>query len=145
MEPLVIILVPGVLGGLAMAAVFLLFRGRSTRPSASAQRLDPISTDIINMASIKVAGVGGLGLVAMSVAVALGIPRIAQAEAIGIGLGAVGALVVILYRRRTGVMPSSGQGLGANTMLRIEGASPDSRSDERGPTRIDRTLALIPR
>ena len=108
MAPLVIVLVPGIIGGLVVAAVVVLRqRLGANQPLAAPRHLDPISTDIINVSSIKVAGVGGLGLVAMAAAVALGIPRIAQTEALGLGLGILGATIVILWRRRTGPLPSS--------------------------------------
>ena len=127
MEVLLLILVPGVLGGFALAAIVLfLQRGGGGTPQSlgTSEPLQPVSTDMINMASIKVAGVGGLGLVAMSVAVAIGIPRIAQTEAVGIALGAIGAAVVILRRRRSGALPSSSDGMGANVMLRIDAPTP---------------------
>lgn len=140
MEPLVIILVPGILGGLAIAAAFVLLQRRGLRRPSHSTHLQPVSTDMINMASIKVAGVGGLGLVAMAVAVALGVPRIGESMVVGIGLGAVGAVVVILRRRRTGAMPSSGRGLGANTTLRID--VPDEPTPaERSTNGIDCSLA----
>ena len=91
-----------VLGALVIAAGMLLFNRRSADRVAVPYRREPLSTDIINMASIKVAGVGGLGLVAMAAVVALDIPRIAQSVGIGMGLGAVGALAMILWRRRPG-------------------------------------------
>ena len=104
-------------------------------------RPDPISINMINMASIKVAGIGGLGLVAMAATVALGIPRIAESMAVGIGLGAVGAVIVILRRRRTGAMPSSGRGLGANTTLRID--VPDELTPAERSNGIDCSLAPV--
>jgi hypothetical protein len=138
MDPVTGVLIPGFIGGLLIALVVLRLQRRDTRTSVAAPyRPDPISTDIINMSSIKVAGVGGLGLVAMAAAVALDVPRIAQSVGIGIGLGAIGALIVILRRRRTGPMPSSGQGLGANTTLAIDVPQPPDQ-------RPDRDLRLVP-
>lgn len=145
MDPATIVLVLGVLGGLVFAGVAILFRLRGSRPSLDVPyRPDPISIDMINMASIKVAGIGGLGLVAMAATVALGIPRIAESMAVGIGLGALGAVIVILRRRRTGAMPSSGRGLGANTTLRID--VPDELTPaERSTNGIDCSLAPVSR
>ena len=145
MDPATIVLVLGVLGGLVFAGVSLAFQRRGSRPSLNLPyRPDPISIDMINMASIKVAGIGGLGLVAMAATVALGIPRIAESIAVGIGLGAVGAVIVILRRRRTGAMPSSGRGLGANTTLRID--VPDEPPPaERSTNGIDCSLAPVSR
>ena len=55
------------------------------------------------------AGIGGLGLVAMALAVALDVPRIGQTVALGLVLGAVFAAILIGRRRRRGPLPSSGQ------------------------------------
>ena len=141
MEPLVMILVPGILGGLAIAAAFVLLQRRGLRRPSHSTHLPPVSADMINMASINVTGVGGLGLVAMAAAVALDVPRIAQSVAVGIGLGTIGAFIVILRRRRTGAMPSSGRGLGANTMLRID--DPDEPTPAERSNGIDCSLAPV--
>ena len=101
MNPAIQVLVIGALGGLVIAAVMLLVHRRSSPDTVAVPyRAEPLSTDIINMASIKVAGVGGLGLVAMAAAVALDIPRIAESVGIGMGLGVIGAIALILWRRR---------------------------------------------
>ena len=115
------ILIPGFLGGLVIAAAIILLQRRS-RPQSVAvpYRHEPMTPNLINMASIKVAGGGGLGLVAMAVAVALDVPRIAQSVGLGLLLGAIGAAVVIYRRRQTEVFPSSGRGMGANTVLAID-------------------------
>ena len=124
MDPVVTVLVPGFLGGLVIAALCVLWQRR--RPSAPrlaspSYRSEPLSINAINMASIRVAGLGGLGLVAMAAAVALDVPRIGQSVAIGFVLGVATAAVLIFRRRRSGPMPSSGRGLGANTVLSIDG------------------------
>lgn len=143
------ILIPGFVGGLVIAAVIVLLNRRSTAHSVAVPyRRDPLSTDMINMASIKVAGVGGLGLVAMAAAVALDVPRIAQSVGAGMGLGTIGAIAVILWRRHSGVLPSSGRGMGANTTLAID-LPPDPRADapaDQPPSaRAERGLApLLP-
>jgi hypothetical protein len=98
-DPVTAVLVPGFVGGLVMAACIVLLHRRAHTPSVVLPyRPLPISTDVINMASIKVAGVGGLGLVAMSAAVALNVPRIFEATAIGLVLG-TGMAVVMIVRR----------------------------------------------
>ena len=135
MDPVVLVVVPGFVGGLVIAlAVFLLqrrpSRGSSLAASAPSQ---PLSTDIINAASIKVAGIGGLGLVAMAATVALNVPRIGQTLAIGLILGLAMAAAMILSRRRNGSMPSSGRQAGANTVLAIDAAENAPRED-RGST-----------
>lgn len=138
MDIALMLLLPGTLGGLLFAGVAILLHRKKSRPSLDVPyRPDPISIDMINMASIKVAGVGGLGLVAMAAAVALDVPRIAQSMAIGIVFGAIGAAIVILRRRRTGAMPSSGRGLGANTTLRIEISPNEAAPAERSTNGLD--------
>jgi len=99
-DPVTAVVVPGFLGGLVIAAVIVLLEHRRHHsPSVVLPyRPLPISTDVINMARIKVAGVGGLGLVAMSAAVALNVPRIFDAVAVGLGLGMCMALVLIVRR-----------------------------------------------
>lgn len=99
MDPVTAVLVPGLIGGFVIAAGILLQHRRAHAPSVVLPyRPLPISTDVINMASIKVAGVGGLGLVAMSAAVALNVPRIFEATALGLLLGTCMALVMIVRR-----------------------------------------------
>ena len=121
MDPATLVLFVGFVGGLVIAgAIILLQRWKTPQSVAVPYRPDPVTPNIINMASIKVAGGGGLGLVAMAVAVALDVPRIAQTVGLGIVLGTIGAAVVIWRRRQTGVLPSSGRGMGANTTLAID-------------------------
>ncbi len=124
MDPVTLVVVPGLLGGIVIALVV----ARLQRQSLS--RVDPfqsISTDVINVARIRVAGLGGLGLVAMAVVVAIAVPRIGVPLAIGLVLGAVMALLLIAYRSRTGAMPSSGRQPGANTTLAIDTPAADGR------------------
>ena len=101
-DPVTAVVVPGFLGGVIIAAfIVLLDRRRHRAPSVVVPyRALPISTDVINMASIKVAGVGGLGLVAISAAVALNVPRILEATATGLVLGTCMAVILIARRSR---------------------------------------------
>ena len=89
MDPVTLVIVPGFLGGLVLAMIVVLSNRRDRRvsPVIIPYRAERPSTDVINMASIKVAGVGGLGLVAMAAAVALDVPHIGQSIALGLGLG----------------------------------------------------------
>ena len=132
MEPL-LIMVPGLVGGLAIAVLFLRQRraGRGTDPFSR----DGRSTDVINMAHVRVAGVGGLGLVAMATLVALYVPAIRVAILLGLVLGGVFAAGLIAWRRRGGPMPSSGRRPGANTTLAIDAApsQPDTEAPRREP------------
>ena len=142
MDPLILVLVPGVLGGLIIAGL-VVFSNRHVRRSSALMlpnRLESVTPHMINMASIKVAGIGGLGLVAMSVVVAVGVPQIGQSVGIGLGLGAIAAGVMIFRARKTGGMPSSGQSMGANVTLSID--DPDRTSPES--TVSPRDLALVP-
>jgi hypothetical protein len=118
------ILLTGFVGGLAMA---WLIRKAQRRGQMAADPFPHMAgTDVINMAQIRVAGVGGLGLVAMAAAVAIWVPRIGQSLALGLALGAGLAAYLILRRRRTGPMPSSGRSAGANTTLSIETAASET-------------------
>ena len=129
MDPVTIVLIPGFLGGLVVA--FIVFRMQA--PSRSIDSLRPISTDVINIARIRVDGIGGLGLVAMALTVAWFVLRIRQHIAIGVGLGVVFAVVLILVRRRSGPMPSSGATPGANTLLSLDEPRTARDRDDRLP------------
>ncbi len=134
MDPVILVVVPGFLGGLVIAlVVFLRQRRGSQSASLAPSTPQPLSTDIINAASIKVAGIGGLGLVAMAVAVALNVPRIGQTLAIGLALGLALAVVMIVRRRATGAMPSSGEQAGANTTLAIDAVEATDLGHDRAP------------
>jgi hypothetical protein len=100
MDPVTAVLVPGLLGGCIIAAVILLLQHRQDHANTVVvpYRPLPISTDVINMASIKVVGVGGLGLVAMAATVALNVPRIFETTAIGLVAGTLMAIVMIVRR-----------------------------------------------
>jgi hypothetical protein len=99
----------------------------------------PSSTNVINISSVRVAGIGGLGLVAMALLVAVFVPSIGVSQAIAAALGVLLAVGLILWRRRTGPMPSSGRRSGANTTLSIE--SPDRISpDERDERELHRAV-----
>jgi len=133
MEPIVMIGVPGFIGGLLIAWLFIrLHERRPTRPDTAPLADEPVSTDVINMARIRVAGIGGLGFVAMALAVAWAVPRIGQSLATGFVLGAAFGAVLILVRRRTGPMPSSGRRAGANTTLAIDDQPEPEKEGYRG-------------
>jgi hypothetical protein len=127
MEPITIIVVPGLLGGLVVALIMVALHRKSTRdaPSYRRERLDSASPDVINMSRIRVSGIGGLGLVAMALAVALDVPRIGASVAIGLVSGVALAVFLIARQRRAGIMPSSGRQMGANTTLSIDAPQPD--------------------
>lgn len=124
------------LGALLIALVLFHLQRRAL------SRIDPfesISTDVINVARIRVAGVGGLGLVAMAAVVAFAVPSIGVPLAISAVLGVVLAVLLIVVRHRTGPLPSSGQQAGANTTLSIDGPAAPS-SDESRPSSTARAV-----
>lgn len=120
MEPLLIILVPGLFGGLALALIIAGTRQR-IQSTIVPRRLAPPSPALINMAHIPVEGVGGLGIVAAVVVVAVSDPRIRLATIAAALLGAVLALALIAMRRRTGALGSRGDGPDDRSTLRLDG------------------------
>ncbi len=133
MEPLLIILVPGLSGGLVLA---LLLAGRRQRPRSTvvSRRLAAPSPALINMAHIQVEGVGGLGMVAAAVTIAVSDPHIRLAMLVASVLGAGLALVLIAIRRRTGALPSAGDGPDNRLTLRLD------RGRETPPARVRATI-----
>ena len=129
MDPVMIVLVPGILGGVVLALI--IFRIQAPRTGVDPLRNLPVTTDIINMARIRVDGVGGLGLVAMALTVAWFVLKIRVHIAIGLGLGVLFAIVLIALRRRTGPLPSSGETPGANNTLALD--APPSPADRGSP------------
>ena len=123
MEPLLIILLPGLFGGLVLA-LLIAGRGaasrRATPSTVVSRRLAAPSPSLINMAHIRVEGIGGLGMVAAVVAVALFDPRIRLATIIASLLGGGLALVLIARRRGNGALPSSGDDPDDRSVLHIE-------------------------
>jgi hypothetical protein len=110
----------------------------------SAVSREPGRTDVINVARIRVAGLGGLGLVAMAGVVAWFIPSIGQTIAIGLAAGVILAAVLILLRRRTGPLPSSGRHSGANTVLALD-EEPAAREDHPSPGSHRRIRGILVR
>jgi hypothetical protein len=137
MEPLVMILVPGLIGGLVLA-VLLAGRSQGTASTVVPRRLEAPSPALINIAHIKVEGVGGLGMVAAVVAVAIADPRIRLAMIMAAALGTGLALVLIAIRRSNGAMPSGGPGARSTLHLdddprRTPSVSPRSTGSSRIP------------
>ena len=128
MEPLLIVLVPGVIGGLVLALLVLPRRSQSQSPVLD--RLAAPSPGLINMAQIPVEGIGGLGLVAMALTVSIFEPRIRTAMAIAFVLGVTLAAVLIALRRRSGPLSSDSQDPGAHVMLHLD---PGPASDPEPP------------
>lgn len=138
MNPVTIVIIPGFIGGLVIALLIARVHRKSSESDPFATERP--STDIINMARIRVAGIGGLGLVAMALVVAFNIPRIRQSLTVGVALGALFAVILILWRKRAGVMPSSGQRAGANTTLSID-VPPGPDNEEQASSDVQRRNA----
>jgi hypothetical protein len=116
MEPLLIVLVPGVIGGILLA-VLLASRRITVRTGGVGRRLAPPSPSLINMAHIPVEGGGGLGIVAAVIAVALAEPRIRVVIGIAALCGAGLAGALIAWRRHRGPLISGGDDSGPHSML----------------------------
>jgi len=120
-DPVTLLIVLALVGGLVVAPLLALFHHRSARLIEPPSRRDDAPlVDAINIAHIRVTGIAGLGFVLLALAVAAYIPSIGVSLATGAALGIVFAVVLILRRRRKGPLPSSGGRPGANTMLSIE-------------------------
>ncbi|HEX6975666.1 MAG TPA: hypothetical protein VF147_14775 [Vicinamibacterales bacterium] len=122
MEPFALVAILGLFGGLVIALVSVHFHGRSRSARDPFQNDAP--TDVINMSRIRVAGIGGLGLVAMALVVSIAVPGIGVPFAAGAALGVVAAVLLIGLRHRDGGMRSSAARPGANTTLSID--APDT-------------------
>ncbi|NQW02623.1 MAG: hypothetical protein HQ485_01185 [Acidobacteria bacterium] len=94
-----------VLGGLMLGAARLGFRRASAHESDSMLPLGQ-ATDIINVSRIRVAGIGGAGLVVMAWTLAATFPLIGWSVGLGLAAGVVMALSVIGYRHRHGPLPT---------------------------------------
>ena len=114
MEPLLIILVPGILGGLVVALIAS--RLSAERPPVpSRYQLRPADPGLINMARIKIDGIGGLGMVSIALVVAVSVPWIRAAVALSLILGVVVAALLIALRYRSGPLTSSSRHAGAHS------------------------------
>ena len=127
MEPL-LILIPGLFGGLVLALLIAATR-RGTPPTFVPRRLAAPSPTLINMAHIRVEGVGGLGMVGAVAIVAITDPRIRLATVMALVLGAGLAMVLVAMRRRTGPLPSAGDGPEDRSLLHLAN---DPRSRDNG-------------
>lgn len=114
----------GLLGGLSIAALLAWLNRRPSSPGVvTRSALEPLSPDTINMAHIRVAGTGGLGLVAAIIIIAMYLPELRYALSISLVLGAALAAILIVARakaRRTG---SDDRGPHANAMLPLDAPS----------------------
>jgi hypothetical protein len=120
-------LVAGVLGGLVIAAVLVLAQRQRyglTGPSP----FDGVpARDVINISSIRVAGLGGLGMIAVSVGLALTFPSIGWSLLLSAVLGTLLAVILIWRGRKLGPMRSSSQQRAANTTFDLQNGSAGPR------------------
>jgi len=139
-SPFGFLIVPAILGG-SVAALLMLRRHRfgSQPPTSLPPGLgdEVYPTDMINMARIRVSGIGGLGMVAMSAAVAFFVPPIRTAMIVAIIGGTIAAVAVVLYRRRRGPMDSSSRGLPGARFLPIRPGDGPLPSDDRSRERTN--------
>ena len=84
----------------------------------------------INISRIKVAGVGGFGLVVVVAAMALQLPEVRGFVIVGIGGGIIGAAALLLYRRWGGP-GTSGPGL----ILKLDGGRIETRGTSQPSAR----------
>ncbi|MGB2714098.1 MAG: hypothetical protein WBC51_07965 [Vicinamibacterales bacterium] len=142
MEPLLFVILPGIIGGIGLAFLFRRLGARQWG-SSDYEHLEPPSTNIINMARIRVSGVGGLGMVAMSIVVAAFVPQIRMSMAIAFTLGIALALIMIGVRRRKG--PLAPNPPGAHMMLPLDPVQKDGSKKPSGPsTHCDELPAPVP-
>lgn len=94
-----------VTGGVIASAVLILSRRRSGL-GASLVRHDPFEhsdSDVINMSRIRVAGVGGLGLIGVAAVMAMTFPRIGWSVMLSAVAGVALAIIWIVSRREHGL------------------------------------------
>ena len=124
------LVLPGVVGGLCIAALLAWLNRRPSSPGlVKCSALEPLSPDTINMAHIRVAGIGGLGLVAACLIIAMYLPELRYALSIGLGLGVALAAILIVVRAKARRTASGDRGPHANAMLPLDDAP--SAADER--------------
>jgi hypothetical protein len=120
-------------GGGALIGGLLWFLARRQRPRAvtfDAFAHDTTATDTINVARVRVAGVGGIGMLLVALAVALDFALVGAVVGAGLAGGLIGAAAIILWRKRTGPLSSSSSGPAARTVLFSEpDAPPTPRAD----------------
>lgn len=98
------ILAVPVAGGVIAAAALIL--SRRSGLGASAPRHDPFdhsNTDVINFARLRIAGVGGLGVIVVAAAMAMTFPRIGWSVVLSAVAGVALATVWIVSRRQHGL------------------------------------------
>jgi hypothetical protein len=144
----------GLVGFLIMLAVMGGFAGvvhlaarRQRGPVDDPLGRRSLSTDVINLASIRVAGLGGLGLVAVCVGIAIALPRVGQTMLVAAAGGLVAGVATIYFRRRQGPLDSSHAQPGGRSVFVEPTASAEDRARGEPPRerRVEAPAAAVPR
>src|SRR5258708_31341177 len=128
---LLALVLPAVVGGLLLAGVLVGLNRRPSSGVATRSTLEPMSPDLINMAHIRVAGVGGLGMLGAVVVTAMSLPEIGGAMVAAVGLGAAIAVGLIAYRGRPSVPGPDGHDGRPPSVLALDDRA--ARVDPRTP------------
>jgi len=100
MDPLSVLVVPGLAGGVFVALSLAIVHQRFRSSDLPVRREDGILLDAINISHIPVDGIGGLGLVAGALIVAALVPSVGASLAVALTAGVVIGAGLILWRRR---------------------------------------------
>jgi hypothetical protein len=89
-------------GGVIVAVLLLRFHRLRPAPVAVPDSFarDAFFTDMLNVSRVRVAGVGGLGLLIVAAAIVFQFPLVAVVMAAGAAGGLIGGIALILFRRR---------------------------------------------
>jgi hypothetical protein len=93
--------VPGLVGGLLLAALLARLNRRPSSGLVRHSTLEAVSPDVINMAHIRVAGIGGLSMIAAGIIIAVNLPEIGLSLLTALSLGAALAVGMIVYRSKS--------------------------------------------
>jgi hypothetical protein len=135
MDTALALMLPGLLGGLVLAAVLARLNRTPSSNLSRRSALEPISPDVINMAHIRVAGVGGLGMMAAALIIAINLPEIGFALLVAMALGVITAGGLIVYRSRSNQPRGGGHNEMPPSVLTL---------DHDGPRRGSRTERALP-
>jgi hypothetical protein len=108
------------IGGVISATVLIVLGRRAhTVPVAVPDHFSAtgMTADVINVSHIRVAGVGGLGMTLVALAIAYTFPQIGLSLALGLVGGFMGGVAVILYRRGHGPFASGRGRIGGRSVF----------------------------
>lgn len=142
METALALILPGLLGGVVVAAVLALLNRTPTSKLSHHAHLEPISPDAINMAHIRVAGVGGLGMMAVALIIAINLPEIGVAMLIAFTLGIITACALIAGRSRSNARAAGGDDELPPSMLSLD-SRPRHGSGGRPELRRNRVAVVV--